>query len=532
MYQKRKSKKAFLCFLLCLPLFLIAYLAFTYATEKLDPNEIKSIKITTPDGNVVSSEDKDEIGFYTDIFLNSSKLSSPLRNIGDADVVEVDLDREDSVLKYRIYPELSETGCMFSDPDGKFHLIANEDAKNMLSRQAFAFLYKSSSLPELVITSGALEKAVTPTSYGWFYKMQDGTYTEYKDSPVEENGYYSIYSDRVNSLSFSRKPDNLTVSITDPNGQLLPVNDLSSLIFSGDTLLRVTIEAEWIRTGSTNCHGNAVYSFDLLYDIPAVLTVSDTKASIGGNVTLNVKHLNDNEQVILTSPLSLGELHFSENEGVKTAVLAIDDTNAPGTYDILYTIGDNGGSFELTLNGEVRLARSSIFRMTMTNDLFEKTLGDAASLKFEELKKQIDSLSGSKAYAILPFKKPTYSGSLIQGFGTKVITNLENSTDTHIFYSIGNVYETAENSSVSASADGKVIYVGESDTLGNLVVIDHGCGLCTWYYGLSSIERNVGDEVVKGAVIGTSGINEYNEKSTFGFCMSAGGVFIDPVFDN
>lgn len=533
MYQKRKSKTAFLCFLLCLPLFLIAYLVITYATERLDPKDIKSVEMITPDGVVTKSEKYEDIEFFVDIFLNSSKLSSPLRDTESAEYVQVNLDRDDSILRYRIYPELSETGCMFSSPDGKYHLISKEDARAMLSRPVFAFLYKASSLPDLIITSGTLEKTVLPESYGWYYRMQDGSYTEYNDTPLSESSeVFSIYSDRVNSLSFTRKPDNMTVSITDPNGQLLPVYDISSLIFSGDTLLNVTIVAEWNRTGDSNCHGSASYSFDMLYDVPAVLSVSDTNASIGGSVVINVKHLNDNETVTLTSELELGELHFTENEGVKTAVLAIDDTNSPGTYDILYNIGDNGGTFTLTLDGSVRLARSGIFRITLSNELFDKTLGESAEAKFAELRNQIESLLGDKTYDTLPFKKPTYSGSLFQEYGTKVITNLEGSSDTHIFYSIGNVYEVGENSSVSASADGKVIYVGENDTLGRLIVLDHGCGVCTWYYGLSSIERSVGDEVSRGAVLGMSGINGYNGKSTLGFCMSAGSVFITPVFSD
>ena len=533
MYKKRKSKTAFLCFLLCLPLFLIAYLVFTYATEKLDPNEIKKMEIISPDGSVSVSENKDDISFYVDMFLNSSKLSSPLRDTEEAEFVLVNLDRGDSVLKYRIYPELSETGCMFTSPDGKYHLIGKEDAKTMLSRPVFAFLYKASSLPELVISSGKLENTVLPESYGWFYKMQDGSYTEYNDTPTASSDeIYSIYSDRVNSLSFSRKPDNLTVSITDPNGKLLPVNDISSLIFSGDTMLRVTILAEWDHTGDSNCHGSASYTFNMLYDVPAILSVSSENASIGGSVVINVKHLNDNEQVTITSELELGELHFTENEGVKTAVLAIADTNSPGSYDVLYTIGDNGGSFSLTVDGSVRLARSGIFRISLSNEMFEKTLGDDAIKEFEELASRVNSLSGSTTYAVIPFKKPTYSGTLVQEYGTKVITNLEGSADTHIFYSIGNVYEVAENSSVSSAADGKVICVGENATLGKFAVVDHGCGVCTWYYGLSSVERNEGDEISRGAVIGISGVNQYNEKSTLGFCMSAGGVFVTPVFDD
>ena len=46
--------------------------------------------------------------------------------------------------------------------------------------------------------------------------------------------------------------------------------------------------------------------------------------------------------------------------------------------------------------------------------------------------------------------------------------------------------------------------------LGKYVILDHGCGLATWYCGLSEIRVAEGDIIAEGDVIGLAG------KSGFG----------------
>lgn len=58
---------------------------------------------------------------------------------------------------------------------------------------------------------------------------------------------------------------------------------------------------------------------------------------------------------------------------------------------------------------------------------------------------------------------------------------------------------------VMATARGVVVYAEYRSGYGNLVVMDHGKGITTFYGHLSSIEVEVGDRVEKGAEIGTVG---------------------------
>ncbi len=58
---------------------------------------------------------------------------------------------------------------------------------------------------------------------------------------------------------------------------------------------------------------------------------------------------------------------------------------------------------------------------------------------------------------------------------------------------------------VVASANGNVIFTGYKNGIGNLVIIDHGYGINTYYGHLSKILVNVGQQVKRWEVIALVG---------------------------
>jgi stage II sporulation protein Q len=63
---------------------------------------------------------------------------------------------------------------------------------------------------------------------------------------------------------------------------------------------------------------------------------------------------------------------------------------------------------------------------------------------------------------------------------------------------------------VVACLSGTVSKVTDSPVYGKCVTIDHGDGIVTEYMSLGTVAVNEGDEIEQGAVIGTSGTNEYD----------------------
>jgi len=63
-----------------------------------------------------------------------------------------------------------------------------------------------------------------------------------------------------------------------------------------------------------------------------------------------------------------------------------------------------------------------------------------------------------------------------------------------------------EGNSVVSTADGKIVYTGYDDSgYGNLVVVDHGYGLKTYYAHLAEIKTKMGKNVQRGEIIATVG---------------------------
>jgi len=80
-----------------------------------------------------------------------------------------------------------------------------------------------------------------------------------------------------------------------------------------------------------------------------------------------------------------------------------------------------------------------------------------------------------------------------------------------------------------AANDGRVIYVGFFGIYGNVVVIDHGCGLQSFYAHLSSFDVKEGEEVKHGQVIAHSGQTGLAGGDHLHFTMLLDGIPVNPV---
>jgi murein DD-endopeptidase MepM/ murein hydrolase activator NlpD len=105
-------------------------------------------------------------------------------------------------------------------------------------------------------------------------------------------------------------------------------------------------------------------------------------------------------------------------------------------------------------------------------------------------------------------------------------------TQVRVFH--GGVDMTApRGSEVHAVADGKVLFAGRRGGFGNLVILDHGSGYCTYYAHLSKIESNVreGAASSRGEIIGLVGSTGRATGPHLHFEVRKDGKYIDP-FDN
>lgn len=81
---------------------------------------------------------------------------------------------------------------------------------------------------------------------------------------------------------------------------------------------------------------------------------------------------------------------------------------------------------------------------------------------------------------------------------------------------------------IVASASGKVIFAGPYVGYGNLVVIDHGNGISTWYGHMSSVAVCVGQQVSQGQTIGNVGSTGHSTGPHLHFEYRVNGVRRNP----
>ena len=96
--------------------------------------------------------------------------------------------------------------------------------------------------------------------------------------------------------------------------------------------------------------------------------------------------------------------------------------------------------------------------------------------------------------------------------------------DIHQVIAYGNEYSAAADTSVKALQNGVVAKIAYDEYIGNYVVIDHGCGLMTYYANLGSVDVSFGDILLAGQHIGSCGENLFGRYGFTLYCAANGNT--------
>ncbi|MGH9649414.1 MAG: M23 family metallopeptidase, partial [Terriglobales bacterium] len=96
---------------------------------------------------------------------------------------------------------------------------------------------------------------------------------------------------------------------------------------------------------------------------------------------------------------------------------------------------------------------------------------------------------------------------------------------THLGFDLA----VTEHTPVVAANDGVVVHAGFFGIYGNVVILDHGCGVQSLYAHLSSIEVKPGESVKRQQVIGRSGQTGLAGGDHLHFTMLLDGIPVNPV---
>jgi murein DD-endopeptidase MepM/ murein hydrolase activator NlpD len=155
---------------------------------------------------------------------------------------------------------------------------------------------------------------------------------------------------------------------------------------------------------------------------------------------------------------------------------------------------------------------------------FEKLSGQSLVLE-QSLHNLYELLSDQKSFLnALPTKKPA-DGIFTSGFGVRMSPLGEGAEKMHEGLDIANGIGTT----IHAPAQATVVFAGRKSGYGQIVILDHGYGLETWYGHTSKFLVKPGQLVRRGQSIALMGNSGHSTGSHVHYEVRVHGIPVDPL---
>ncbi len=516
-------------------LFIPTYLAVgSYISEQSgsieDARDIERMEIGDPDGKtylfVPEGEDEEavrtakaEIDFLASMNKNAKEQKALPDAIADAETFTVTYHTFNRKSIYEYYFTDDPDAAFFKDPEGVIYKIDQADASAFLCKDYAASLYNGSVYPTLTIGS----TPVLPRQLDWRYQLFNGTYR-----PLETETTDEMHNYRMNarlSFSFNLEPDVIDITVYDGEEVIYKDNyaNLSKIVLTEQKQLRFHIDAKWYEVDGKEGQGEAVYDFMATVNAPASFYLNADSIGHGEFCVITVKDKPETDSIAFVSEPDLGFTPtFVEDGDYYRALVPIGCDKPSGTYT--FTLSCDGVTQELTLNVSDKTYKEVDFKVSQ--DTINATRTEATLASFDEI---MGPVARSLTVAADHMFEGTWgegvpSGAMLfTGYG---VTRSVNGGSP--YRHMGVDYYLAEGNDITAINNGVVVYVGSTDLSGNIVVIDHGLGLKSWYAHLSEITVSRGDTVKTGDVIAKSGMTGFCNQGTAHIAMTVFDVAICP----
>lgn len=225
--------------------------------------------------------------------------------------------------------------------------------------------------------------------------------------------------------------------------------------------------------------------------------------------------------VTLTGRLFGRAIHFAEENGVHYALVGVHLLAEPGLYEGVLTATDGDGRLtQIPIDFVVEAGQFGYERIPASPSLLDPAVVAAESERLDALR----PLFSARRMWSAKFEPPC-GGTVSSYFGTHRAYNEGPYTSYH-----GGVdLRGSTGTPVHAPAAGTVVLADELVVRGNALLLDHGWGVLTGYWHLSTIEVEVGQRVEQGDLIGRIGNTGLSTGSHLHWEMWVGGVKVDPL---
>lgn len=531
--MKRNNSVGILTIILCLiALFIPTYIAIgayiagpdtDYEKEK---NEITLVSVTDIDGKnyTYGTEQKDMLSVFTSILETSTKVSSLSDSIRSTPAYTVKCTSENGESAYRFYFNVN-GASYYEDSLGNAYGISEEKSAAFFRTECAVCLFYNTTAPTL---KNAFNEQIIPQSMTWSYLDYDKKYASAPVTTTAEEKTYEL--DGGFTLSFDIQPDFSKVIlysgdsvVYDGTLELLS----SSVSVNSNTSYKMVIEAEWYEDSQRDYCGKAKYEFVSDVAAQASFTLGANSVEAGQIAVINANNIKDASliNVTFTPALKYNSNNitpvFYGGDGSYSALIPIpagcfaDNAEKGKTMTYQIDVSYGATNYSLHLNVTDRTSVTTKKGDASNNDITNLRTQDALSAFSALLTDTAAKTSADKLWTadkFFSYYNDGYRFSLAFGRNWQ-LANGDKYTNEFI------QYKMKENSGVIAVNDGVVAAVGENAYLGKYIAIDHGMGLQSWYFHLSSVLVSAGDQVANEQAIAKSGTTGFLENSDIGFAM-------------
>jgi murein DD-endopeptidase MepM/ murein hydrolase activator NlpD len=230
----------------------------------------------------------------------------------------------------------------------------------------------------------------------------------------------------------------------------------------------------------------------------ASVEVQPLPASQGTAMVITV---HTTEPVKLEGKLFGQEVRFAEEGGVYYGLVGVHVFAEPGLYELdLRAVDARGQNTAVTTGVLVEIGRFGYERIDVSASR-TNLLDPAVLARDRERFDAVRHIFTPERLWTVPFQHPCGGASISAYFGSHRSYN----SGPYTSYHSGVDFRAPVGTPVHASAAGTVVLAEPMALWGNAVVIDHGWGVLTGYGHLSTIEVQVGQQVLRGELIGKVG---------------------------
>ena len=371
-----------------------------------------------------------------------------------------------------------------------------------------AFLYSRTgedALPQEPVTFG--ETTLEPNGWDWVVPVLGDSVSKNYQSPtnltVQKLG---TFTDTVPQLVLPEWVTRAEVTITAPDGTTWQagVEDCNTYTYTQNGAYEITVTAyHQENEPPADPQGWYAYRAGYTMQLTPTVTLSTERAAQGSVVAIMLSGILDGEPSLDTD---LGDVWFRKTTSGYMGYIPVTYNAESGDHTMTLTCG--------SLTQEITL---SVSKTEYGNASVEAEEESGGAEEYRNAIWPLYTTSESEKLWSGAFQRPS-AGEVSMGYGVVQMVDGQRSGQ-----STGLTYAAQPGETITAPQSGKVVFAGTLTLTGGTVVIDHGCGVKSYLYGLQTVTAQQGQTIATGDAVGTAG-----EEHDLIYELRIGSKSVDP----